>query len=359
MPRTFLSIQYLRGVAAVLVVYFHTKVYLADYAWGLPRKFGYSGVDLFFCISGFIMMHTTLGRPMRPVAFLRRRFERVYPLYWLLTLTSLGLYVVLPSAFIDGSATLSHAVLSLLLIAHDDAPVLKIGWTLVYEVYFYALFAIMLLIPRKGPRMLALLATITGLVALGALLTPQSPVLQTYTHPFLLEFLAGAVLGYALRSERFPALPGVVLFGCVLVGMLLMGLGAERQSGDGFSRVAWFGSGATLIVFAGLCRERQGQLFEAPWLRELGDASYSLYLAHPFVLTAFRQVGRRLGLAAASPLAEGAVVIAAILVSIGAGWLLYRFVETPLRAFVRGRRTGRPSATDIDPGAPIPAPLGS
>ena len=206
MGTTIISVQYLRGVAALMVVYFHTKVYLAGYAWGIPRNFGYSGVDLFFCISGFIMMHTTLGRPIRPATFLQNRLLRVYPLYWLLTLFSLALYVIAPSAFIDGSASLSHAILSLLLIAHFDAPVLRIGWTLVYEIFFYALFALTLwATPHR--RLPLLGALIIGLVALGALCAPESPVLQTYTHPFLLEFLAGAAVGAAFRSERFRQLP--------------------------------------------------------------------------------------------------------------------------------------------------------
>lgn len=336
MGTTIISVQYLRGIAALMVVYFHTKVYLAGYAWGVPRNFGYSGVDLFFCISGFIMMHTTLGRPVQPASFLRNRLLRVYPLYWLLTLSSLALYVIAPSAFIDGSASLGHAILSLLLIAHFDAPVLRIGWTLVYEIFFYALFALTLwATPHR--RLPWLCALIIGLVALGAFCAPESPVLQTYTHPFLLEFLAGAAIGAAFRSERFTRLPSGLAILCLLAGIGLIVLGMERRGGDGFSRVLWFGSGAALILLAGLVFERRGRLFASRWLHDMGEASYSLYLTHPFVLTGFRQIGRRLGVADGTALVQGLWVMAAISTAIVTGWLTYRLVEQPLQRALRER----------------------
>ena len=69
------GIQYMRALAALFVVYFHTTVYNAQFAWpeALPRGFGAGGVDMFFVISGFIMMLVTARRPMTPTAFLRRR----------------------------------------------------------------------------------------------------------------------------------------------------------------------------------------------------------------------------------------------------------------------------------------------
>lgn len=114
----------------------------------------------------------------------------------------------------------------------------------------------------------------------------------------------------------------------------------ERRGGDGFSRVLWFGSGAALILLAGLVFERKGQLFASQWLHDMGDASYSLYLTHPFVLTGFRQIGRRLGVADGTAFGQGLWIMAAISASIMTGWLTYRLMEQPLQRALRERSRG-------------------
>src|SRR5215216_4434281 len=96
----FHSVQYLRGIAAVAVVYFHTKIYMSEFAWPIGRQFGYGGVDLFFAISGFIMMVTTSVKPETPWAFYLKRIIRVVPLYWAATLMAAALFLLIPSAFV-------------------------------------------------------------------------------------------------------------------------------------------------------------------------------------------------------------------------------------------------------------------
>ncbi|MEY2952412.1 MAG: hypothetical protein RLZZ401_499, partial [Pseudomonadota bacterium] len=98
--RTIWTIQYLRGVAALLVVWHHAGGQVPGISQFLPeRGFGVSGVDLFFVISGFIMVLTTEGKSVTPWQFLQRRLVRVVPLYWPLTITVAVLATLKPELF--------------------------------------------------------------------------------------------------------------------------------------------------------------------------------------------------------------------------------------------------------------------
>ena len=194
---TIHSIQHLRGVAAIGVVYFHTKVYLADFAWPLGRQFGYGGVDLFFVISGVIMMMTTFDRRETPVGFYLKRILRVVPLYWAATLACVALFMIVPSAFLKQSASVQHILLSMLFVPHlspgeaGAAPFLQIGWTLNFEMFFYFVFGLTLWL-RNAKRRLAVIAVLfAALVTAGAIFEPRNAALAYYTSPFVLEFPDG------------------------------------------------------------------------------------------------------------------------------------------------------------------------
>src|ERR1019366_2869669 len=140
-------IQYLRGIAALMVVWHHGVGQLATLETYFPFRFGTSGVDLFFVISGFIMVVTTAGRDVTPTEFIARRFVRVVPLYWVLTLALAATALVAPSLFRSVTLTAVSLIQSLLFIPHFSPshagmiwPVLVPGWTLNYEMFFYVVF---------------------------------------------------------------------------------------------------------------------------------------------------------------------------------------------------------------------------
>ena len=85
-----LPIQYLRGIAAILVVWFHATIQVDGVSTYFSSSFGASGVDLFFVISGFIMVVTTAGKDVTPQRFFVLRIIRVVPLYWLATLAGIA-----------------------------------------------------------------------------------------------------------------------------------------------------------------------------------------------------------------------------------------------------------------------------
>src|SRR6185437_14170487 len=132
------NIQALRAIAALLVVFVHLAVPVA--ALGVA-PFGAGGVDLFFVISGFIMVYTTVGRPISGAEFLGRRIVRIVPLYWLLTLAVFGIALIAPTLLQFTTASWGQLLKSLFFIPFakangDVQPVLFLGWTLNYEMFF-------------------------------------------------------------------------------------------------------------------------------------------------------------------------------------------------------------------------------
>ena len=306
--RPLLSIQYLRAFAAIGVVAFHT---------GRATNLGQAGVDVFFVISGFIMWMVT-ANSVSPVQFLRDRVARVVPIYWIAT----GIMAT------HQSATSIDVVRSLLFWPYYDAgghkwPVLLQGWTLNFEMFFYLLFAAILLVPRRF-QLFLLTGTLCGLGAIGLALRPHDAAFQTYTSPLFMEFLAGAWLSELARRGLFPGTK-------VALAMLILGLGGFAISLRGEAPEIWrflvWGIPSLLVVWGAISIEAGLGLPLIGSLKLLGDASYSIYLFHPFVL---RTVLAPLKLfPALVPLAAVTVVCCAL------GVAAFDIIERPLAALLK------------------------
>ena len=158
MKFTIISIQILRALAALLVVFHHARYQIRDFEaffYGGIWQSGQAGVDIFFVISGFIMWVTTHDRRTTPLQFLTNRIVRIVPLYWLLTLTVAAACLIAPSLFRGVVLAPEHVVKSLFFIPDFYPgmpthiwPLLLPGWTLNYEMIFYVVFAVALLLPR-------------------------------------------------------------------------------------------------------------------------------------------------------------------------------------------------------------------
>lgn len=338
-PREFHSVQYLRGIAAIAVVYFHTKIYLGEFNWPFGRQFGYGGVDLFFAISGFIMMVTTATKPETPGSFYAKRIVRVVPLYWGATLTSAVLFLAVPTIFIKQTMTFEHVLLSMLFIPHVDpesgaSPFFKIGWTLYFEMFFYLVFGLALLLKSAWFRLAAIAVFFIGMVLVGVVF-PTNTALGYYTSPFLLEFLMGAVVGFLAWKGALRHLPmtivwagSVLALGCVLV------IGGRQ--GDGFARILIFGLPAACLLAFGIAAELQGKIPKIGALEKLGNASYSIYLAHPFVLTGTKALAKALQVSTSSPITGVVVVIFAVTAAAIFGIAVYSWIEKPMLRLMRG-----------------------
>ncbi|HTJ56940.1 MAG TPA: acyltransferase [Devosiaceae bacterium] len=320
------GLQYLRGLAAIGVVTAH-----ATGRYGAPWVPGAAGVDLFFLISGFIMVLITPAGSS-PVRFLLDRFSRVVPLYWLATTVMLlGTWLHL---FPRVTLSLKYVVLSYLFIpaqapgSQEILPILPQGWTLNYEILFYFVLLLLLLLSIRH-IVLVLTAALVAAVTAGVALTPSDPILLTWTSPLLLEFLAGAWVALCWQRFQFPkSSVGIILVGAAIVIFLLAPPTEAPQ------RVINFGIPALLLLVGTLTFEpliSTRLRCRLPIL--LGDASYSIYIWHSFVISTTIPVFRVLGL-------KGSVaVLSAICLACGTGILSYYLLERPFLALIRHTRS--------------------
>jgi exopolysaccharide production protein ExoZ len=298
--------------------------------------FGTVGVDLFFVISGFIMWTTTETRQRSPVQFWLARIVRIVPLYWAFTTLYLAAALITPESFYVVHLEAAHIVRSYLFVpaTHPNlgliAPVYTLGWTLNYEMFFYLLFGFCLFVPSPRLRFALLAMAFLLLVAAGLLVQPQGAIARTYTDPIMLEFLAGVML--AVLSPlliRRGTVAGLLLIAAAVAWVAVVygyGFVPERIVSHGVPAVAAV-AGALMIEPA--ARARPSRL----WLM-LGDASYSIYLAHPFAQRVLLiAVNRTISLAAVSPTVY---VLSAFVAGIAGGVVCHFLIERPL--LIAGRR---------------------
>jgi peptidoglycan/LPS O-acetylase OafA/YrhL len=278
------SIQALRGIAALIVVAYHAHALeLAGIARassaepGLIRGLfasGFAGVDLFFVISGFIMVWVTRNArsgPATSAEFLFSRLTRIYPVWW--AAAALGLaYMVMSGgvALIDSSGApvtpdspqYQYVLKSFLLIPQQDFPVLLIGWSLIHEIYFYFIFALILLLPR-GWLPFALLTWGIGIAAaslLGLSVHTARDLLTLIVHPMTMEFIFGAVVGLMLTSGLVWR-TGVVTLLATLALVAALGLqGEPTRYTLQWGRVLEIGLPSAALIYGLAGLDLQGRL---------------------------------------------------------------------------------------------------
>jgi peptidoglycan/LPS O-acetylase OafA/YrhL len=329
-PRATLhNVQALRAVAALMVVCVHLQVLAAmGGAQANATDAGNAGVDLFFVISGFIMVFTTGRKRQGPLAFLGSRIRRIAPLYWCVTLAVFAVARLAPSLVQSTPSDLHRLVDSLLFIpaARPDGtlrPVVFVGWTLNFEMAFYVLFALGLLAAKRWIGVLAVVGALIAAVAWGWIARPASTTLGFYTSPMVLEFGAGMVLGLVwpwLEPSQRLLWP----LGAAGAAAFALMLGAPWLWPHA-DRLFAFGVPAAVIVATALALERRGRAARWAWLQALGAASYSIYLSHFFVTQAVILLARKAGLHGPWE-AAGAAALAFFGVAL-AGLALHKTVE--------------------------------
>ncbi len=348
---TLYSVQYLRAAAALAVVLYHISA-LSQVTWGLdPERIdhvGAAGVDLFFVISGFVMAMIVA----RPGAFDGREFwirrvARVVPAYWVITLVVFVLAWSMPSLFNSTTADLSTLLASLAFIAldHGDgstAPLLVVGWTLNYEIFFYAVVA--LTAGLFGDRkLIGASAVLVCLIGLGQIFNPSSLTLAFYTDPILLEFVFGIVV-YQVWNRTPQARPSLAQLAIFLLGALLLIAQWERPAGE--LRMLFWGIPSMAVLYGGL-----GTLsLRSALLARLGDWSYALYLTHVFVVTLYIKHVISAPSMAELPWQAHYLIMTTCAVLSAAAY--HMIIETPLSRWTL-RKLRRRSAAAAAPAAPV------
>ncbi|MGX5773408.1 acyltransferase family protein [Methylorubrum zatmanii] len=364
-------VQALRAVAAVLVVIHHAQNEAAILAARTDTVFHPStvlpwpaGVDVFFVISGFIIVHAAGPLYARPGArrrFIAHRIARLVPLYWLVTGLYLALGLAAPALLSGegGAPDGARALASFLFwpVARADGAVLplySLGWTLNYEMAFYALFALGLGWSRRGA--VTWLVGAWVLIVLAGRLLPGLPVpLAFWSDPIVLEFILGAGLA-AIRAEGF------CLGASARIALAMAGFAglAVAPAEPAVRFLAWGLPAACLVAAAVLGRDRPelvrsggaAPVFAPAFAlaERLGDASYALYLLHPFVLRAGREMLLRMGLAPL--LGPWPSLVLMVALTLPVALLAHRVVERPLTRLVRARLDPAPPAGAARPAGP-------
>jgi exopolysaccharide production protein ExoZ len=329
------SIQYLRFIAAVGVIAYH-----AFGATPHPFPFGAHGVDLFFVISGFVMWHGAAVNPQTPAHFWKRRMRRIIPLYW----ASIALVVLLVHVFgvrpLGGTDEIGPVIKSLLFIPYFNkngtmGPVVSPGWTLNYEMFFYAIFGASLFLRAKY-RFWFLAVVFLILWWGGQNYQSDNVVISNYLNPICIEFWFGVVAAALSLRVRAPGWTGA---GAVILGVILMWApGHFGGVSEAASRLTIAAGGAALVIgVVGL--ESAGKLPRMGWLNYGGEASYALYLAQVFGFEAVRPlIAGWPGPARALAFAGAALL---------AGFIAHHLVEKPLNELLRAKAGRRRSFTPL------------
>ncbi|MEM7329705.1 MAG: acyltransferase [Pseudomonadota bacterium] len=304
------SIQALRALAAFAVLMAHlygveNKHSDGNTVLSASALVGVSGVDLFFVISGFIMVWIAGDLPAgarNAGKFLFARVARIYPVWWLFAgAMAAYLYITYGTPWDAdmvqrlGVNGIGHLLKSFLLIPHDALPVLSVGWTLIHEIYFYLVFALLLLLPQSYRLPAFILWAIVILASISVQLTGSyaNSIFSLVLFPMTLEFLMGGAAAWILKSSqgqwRWPALIGGVVW--LIMALILV----DFQSADETlptARTFAYGPAFALLVYALVAIEqttRFGTLIPQSLVR-IGDWSYSLYLCHLLVISAVARV---------------------------------------------------------------------
>lgn len=341
------NVQGLRAVAALLVVGAHiggasgveAKLFGTNAFWINLEEIGRTGVDLFFVISGFIMIVTTTEARHGPVGarvFLWRRMTRIYPPYLVITAAIFVVYQARPDLVNVSQSAEPDLVASFLLLPSSGPLLLLVGWTLVFEMYFYIVLSLGLLLPRVAlPSILSVWALV---ILVAAPFSHGNPYAEFAFSPLNIEFLLGVVVGSLFVRGRLRG-PGVaVMVGAV--GILVLDAcvlsGLEVYQVHTWVQVGTIGLAFALLVYGFVGLEAENRFVFHPGLVGLGNASYSLYLTH---LATFKVLV--LVLAAVGVAGHGMQVLSvplAVGAAITGGLLYYALVEKPLLRVQRGRR---------------------
>jgi len=329
------NVQSLRATAAFLVVFVHLSGLLKTL--NLPA-FGTGGVDLFFVISGFVMVHATRAHKPTWNSFIKNRIARIVPIYWVATIAVFVAANIAHSLVREiGEYNFVNLLKSLFFVPYAKTtglvrPILFVGWTLDYEMFFYLLFAFGLALKNYILGLLCVVVILVLLVASGLVFQPSSVIPTFYCNPMMLEFALG--MGVGLWVERAPDAASPIARCCLLLSLLGLPLIV-------IGPVVWphtpslFTAGipAAILVTGAVLLERWGWFVQTRWIMAVGDASYIFYLSHPYFTEAAERICKSYKPTGLVSLIIIALTLAIVVLT---ALLLHRTVERPLSRLARG-----------------------
>jgi len=350
------SVQLMRFFAGVLVVLAHAESRIARTFprvnevlepidpkllpnWGDVVQVG---VHIFFLISGFIMLYSSsnqFAKPKASVTFFIKRLIRIVPIYWILTTLSVVILAARPDLFtyrqtLDAAwIVASYMFIPWTSVDLVESPVIGLGWTLNFEMYFYVIFAVSLIMGR-GKALPFIALVFLGSVFLSFIYAPGIPFFIQITNPILLEFLLGVfVAHYYLKNPSVNTYLGRFL-GVFGLSILLTVIILFRPEAELFRFLLW-GPASALILFSSLYVFSDEILKKVSILIALGNASYSIYLIQVFTLPAISLGFRYIEQAAELEFGFVTMLVTSTFLTLVVGYIFFVLIERPITQQLR------------------------
>ena len=332
-------IQVLRGIASLLVVLFHTTfntnaLLHKDFGFNI-FLFGGSGVDIFFVLSGFIITYTSIkwaSHPNKLLPFIRKRFVRIFPTYWIIITLFLLAQFLFPAFYSTHFEFNLLNILSTYLLLPGHIMVNGVSWTLTYELFFYILFSLVFLLPKKQWAFIffALYACIVILIPIVSDgFEKSNGWLNLVSYPMNVEFFMGVLAAYLVPKIPYRASLPMIAAGsfCFIIGGLLYD-GHYQLLSNTFNRVVFFGMPSFFIVLGLVKYELIKKIKVHSVFLSLGEASYSLYLLHLPVLVAAIKTMEKFNIR--NTIFVHVILIGIIIIICFVAIRFYKWVEKPI-----------------------------
>ena len=337
------NVQVLRGFAALAVVVFHARDELDGIGiqTHVPALLaGAFGVDVFFVISGLVMVYASVplfGTVSSVLPFMGKRLARIVPLYWGVT----ALFVLFDPTDARGDLgrrafarfiALSLAFVPYLAPVNDESnPVYPLGWTLDYEMLFYLCFALVLVLPRRTAVAL-LTGSFIALIVLCKIITVPDWLFYLGSTQ-ILEFVAGmAIAEMVLSGFRLQRGVAMALIASGLAMMLIAIPWFDNWWGE-WRGIVWGVPAAAIVGGMALYLPNRKDGLMRRWCERLGDASYSLYLVHYGIYVAVEAILRRAFDLTRLPAIPFMVLLVGL--AVVTGFIVHRSFEVPVTRWLQ------------------------
>lgn len=334
-------IQSFRGLAAILVLIHHGAKIGRDYVGyeylGNIFRVGWIGVDFFFVLSGFIIYYAhfhDLGQRHKALDFYKKRLFRVFPVYWFVTTVLVIMFFSVPEWGIGYETQLDVIIKSYILFPQPHDPILNVGWTLVYEMYFYLLFGLLIFFKSNISKVL-IFSWITGVfVNSFGILNFNNFYLSFIFSNYNLEFLMGCLIGNLVLKVKLNQSHVYLIMS---IGILGIGLGAyfhlsgylERYSTES---MLVFGSTFSMLVLAAAKLDMSRKITIPSIFLIIGNASYSIYLTHFYLFVfIFKLVSK---IQFFENINQFVLFTILIIIVLTIGVIFHLFIEKPLNALL-------------------------
>lgn len=282
MEKTLFSINAFRGVAMILVVLYHaTQIIKGHYQigpfYGL-FSFGFSGVHMFFVLSGFIIYYIhakDVGKPREYSSFLKKRFVRIYPIYWIILLIY-SLFLLY-----NQKIRVDEIIQNIFLVKIPMVRVIPVSWTLYFAVFFYFLFSFLILNKWIGYFMMCLWVTMVFVINVFNIHNPFF-----YFHKYSTLIVIGLVASFLAKKmshlenkNKFSLISfsaGIILFGSTATYCYIYNI----IDWDLWSVTLGFGLASGLLMMVVLSDAFEKFFKRQKILNLLGNASYTIFLLH-------------------------------------------------------------------------------